>query len=186
MNSEIYERLKRLTEYAGFKLTDSSVIKSEITAYTEGLSMVQDRLSLCEQEAYSASARDYGLYIVLNEFGIKDASSIEEAEMMAWERQKELFGNFSMTLFSQALKKVSDEAEFETENGVMTIKNIDVSPVGAERLGRFIRGWVAPFIVPVSDGGGLSWDTVDSNGWNFISWDAADCPFSVLDTLKEQ
>lgn len=186
MNSEIYERLKTLTEYAGFRLNDSSVIKSEITAYTEGLSMIQDRLDLCQQEACSVLARDYGLYILLDEFKIKDAQSIEEAEMMVWERQKELFGNFSMTLFSQALEKVGQGVQYETENGVMTIKNTEVSPDGAERLGRFIKGWVAPFIVPVADGEGLCWDTVDSNGWNFISWDAADCPFSVIDTLKEQ
>lgn len=186
MNSEIYERLKTLTEYAGFRLRDSSVIKSEITAYTEGLSMVLERISLSKQEAYSVFARDYGLSVLLDEFGIKGASSIEEAEMMIWERQKELFGNFSVSLFSQALEKACQGAEFETENGVLKLKNIDVSENGVQCIGRFIRGWVAPFIVPVSDGGGLSWDAIDSNGWNFTSWDAADCPFSVLDTLKEQ
>lgn len=186
MNSEIYERLKTLTEYAGFRLTDSSVIKSEITAYTEGLSMVLERISLSKQEAYSVLARDYGLSVFLDEFGIKGASSIEEAEMMIWERQKELFGNFSMSLFSQALKKACQEAEFETENGVLKLKNLEVSANGVQRIGQFIKGWVAPFVIPVSDGDGLSWDTIDSNGWNFIVWNAADCPFSVLDTLKEQ
>lgn len=187
MNSEIYERLKTLTEYAGFKLTDSSVIKSEITAYTQGLSMVLERISLSKQEAYSVLARDYGLSVYLDEFGIKGASSIEEAEMMIWERQKELFGNFSMSLFSQALEKAcGSDAEFQTENGVITIKNTQMTAKGVARLGQFLKGWVAPFIVPVSDGNGLKWDTIDSNGWSFICWDDADCPFSVLDTLKEQ
>lgn len=187
MNSEIYERLKTLTEYAGFKLKDSSVIKSEISAYTEGLSVIYDRIMLCMQEAYSALARDYGLSIMLDEYKIKGASSIEEAEKMIWDRQKELFGNFSMSLFSQAFEKAcGEEAGFETENGVLTIKNTKVTADGVALLGQFLKGWVAPFILPIADGDGLSWAVIDNNSWNFICWDNADCPFSVLDTLKEQ
>lgn len=187
MNDEIFDRLKKLTEYAGFRLNNGSVIKSEIMAYTAGLSLVYDRMALCLQEAYSLSSRNYGLSIMLNEYGIKGAASKEEAANMIWERQKENFGKFSMTLFSEAFAKAcGQEAEYETENGVITFGNIMLTSDSVALLGRFIRQWVAPFLLPKADGNGLTWNVIDSNGWNFISWDNADCPFSVLDTLKEQ
>ena len=181
-----FNRLKTLTEYEGFTVTDGSVIKGELAGYLTGMWLVQEKMDMCLQESFAQFAENQGLSYALYELNLSMEEDLEHTHAAICARLSQPYGAFSTALFEEALHTACGaSASYKVKNGVLTLLHISGEADGMQAAGKFIREWAAPFLTVAFGGSGRTWDALDSLGCTFAQFDRMDCPFSILDTAEE-
>lgn len=181
MNSE-YKRMKNLLSGIGIQFGEKGFSTAEIAAYAFGLGVVRDYMDSISSEIFMQGDTLNSLekYVSLLDIDIngKTAGQVKDSIIDALSAR---FGAFGKDEFYSEFALVGS-GELEITADGLTFRNVDYDDF--YRLGRFIRGYVLPFIKTKCSGLGLSWWERDGSGLSFHQMDELLLPFGIIDTIE--
>lgn len=181
-----YKRLSALTESLGLRLDSGSALKGEILGYCIGIESVKSFFDMIFQETDIEKASGTGLSIYADMCNVDDALSIEEKRGEIITRLSGQFGAYPSADFASALKKLEPGLSYSSTAYSMTISSVTSENADIlKALGNLIEEYVPPYVIVSLDGDGCTFDYWDSTPFVFEDYDRLNCPFSVLDTIKQ-
>ncbi|MDO4730653.1 MAG: hypothetical protein Q4B14_00765 [Clostridia bacterium] len=172
-----------------YKLDDKSLVHAELCAYAKGLEILDRELSNLEQEAFVATAEDYGLSI-REELSDRKLSeeTIENRRRMLNYRSSVTANDFNMEGIKKALLACGLETEIFESPGEFTIFISCISMLDKsltqEKAIELAKSFTPAHLNVVFDFRNFSWDKIESLDLCFDDMDNKDLMWDEIDTIS--
>jgi len=184
--SASYKRLSALTEKLGLKPDEAGALNGELLGYSAGIELVKSFFDMILREINVEESTGTGLDIYAGICNIDKNLSPEEKRNEIIKRLSEHFGSYSVKDFEKELQKISPDVSYTSAQYSVMIHSVMSENIDRLKiLGDAIEGYIAPYVKVSLDGEGCTFDYWDSTPFTFGDFENMNCPFSVLDTIKQ-
>ncbi len=184
--SGTYKRLSALTEKLGLKPNEAGALNGELLGYSAGIELVKSFFDMVLREINVEKSTGIGLDIYAGICNINKNLSPEEKRSEIIKRLSECFGSYSVKDFEKELRKISPDIFYTSAQYNVIIHSVTSESIDRLKiLGDAIEGYIAPYVKVSLDGEGCTFDYWDSTPFAFGDFENINCPFSVLDTIKQ-
>ncbi len=184
MNNPVFERLLSLMDSVGLAGEENSVERAEICAYSEAVFGIFNMLEQGINEIFSDTMGEKGVKMYCSLMNIDVTGNTEELKSKITERLSNGFYQLKASEFDSAAENTPGLVRVDTlEEPVW-----EISPINSDTLSAFsdFSDDYYPVIYrPNFEGGGMTFDFIDSMELRWYQIDGFKIPFWILDKLKD-
>lgn len=186
--SSVADRLKnQLRAICIYKLSGTTIIDAELEGYAEGLAMVEEAISELKQEAFIATASDYGLSLRECIFGAtKDNLEIPNRRSMLLYRGAITANDNTRTSLERALIACGINASlienFDGESIYINCLSLLDGFSSQEDVESAAETFLPAHLRIEFDSRVLNWNYIDNRSYTFNTWESQNLTWNNIDT----
>ena len=174
-----------------YDIKQSSIIYAELSAYSEGLDLLKNELSIAERECFISTAQTYGLLLREHLMGVlKSTLPVEYRREMLLHYVGVSEKSFTKASIEKALVScgvVATISEYPSEYKIYIncVKTLDTT-LTQEQIKNEAYKYLPPYLEAVFDFRKFNWNIIDSKSMTFEQMDSKNMMWSDIEKYEEE